>query len=143
MFRVWCDGQVPVFLLPGFGLLGRAVFESEAVVSGLEDVAVVGQAVEQCGRHLGIAEDARPFAEAQVGGDDDAGALIELAQEMEEQRTAGCTERQIAELVEDHEIGMDEAVGDLSGSALRLLLLERIDQFDGGEEADASAVVPT
>lgn len=48
---------------------------------------------------------------------------------------------QIAELVEDHAIGMDEAVGDLSGSALRLLLLERIDQFDGGEEADASAVV--
>ena len=64
--------------------MGGAVFESEAVVSGLEDVAVVGQAVEQCGRHLGIAEDARPFAEAQVGGDDDAGALVKLAQQVEE-----------------------------------------------------------
>ena len=48
--------------------------KSEAVVSDLEDLAVVGQAVEKCGRHLGITEDARPFAEAEVGGDDDAGA---------------------------------------------------------------------
>src|SRR5690606_39487691 len=60
---------------------------------------------------------------------------------MEEQRAAGCTERQVAQFIEDDEIGMDEAVGDLPGSALRLLLLERIDQFDGREEANASAVV--
>jgi len=32
---------------------------------------VVGEPVEQCGGHLGIAEDAGPFAEGQVGGDDD------------------------------------------------------------------------
>ncbi len=51
IFRVWCDG---------FGFVGRAAFESEAVVSGLDDVAVVGQTVEQRGRHLGIAEGARP-----------------------------------------------------------------------------------
>jgi hypothetical protein len=31
---------------------------------------VVSEAVEERGRHLGVAEDARPFAEAQVGGDD-------------------------------------------------------------------------
>ena len=48
----------------------------------------MGQAVEQSRGHLGITEDGRPFAEAEVGSDDDAGALIELAQQMEEQRTA-------------------------------------------------------
>ena len=88
MFRVDGFGQVLSFLLLRFGFLCRAVLEAEAVVSGFKDVAVVGKPVEQCGCHLGIAEDAGPFAEAQVGGDDDAGALIELAEKMKQQRTA-------------------------------------------------------
>lgn len=48
----------------------------------------MGQAVEQSRGHLGVAEDGSPFAEAEVGGDDDAGALIEFAQQVEEQRSA-------------------------------------------------------
>lgn len=48
----------------------RAVLEAEAVVSGFEDVAVVGEPVEQRGGHLCVAEDAGPFTEAEVGGDD-------------------------------------------------------------------------
>ena len=67
---------------------GCACFEAEAVVSGLEDVAAVGETVEERGRHLGVAEDGGPFAEAQVRGNDDAGAFVKLAEEMEEQRTA-------------------------------------------------------
>ena len=51
-------------------IVGSAL-EAPAVVAGLDDVAVVGQAIEQRGRHLGIAEDARPFAEGEIGGDDD------------------------------------------------------------------------
>ncbi|MNU06033.1 hypothetical protein D3C72_2510680 [compost metagenome] len=64
--------------------MGRAVLEAEAVVSCFQDVAVMGKPVEQRGRHLGVAEDACPFAEAQVGRDDDAGVLVKLAQQMEE-----------------------------------------------------------
>ena len=45
----------------------------------------MGDAIEQGGGHLGVAEDSGPFAEAEVGGDDDAGAFIRLAQEVEEQ----------------------------------------------------------
>ena len=56
-----------------------AALEAPAVVTGLDDVAVVGEAIEQRGGHLGITEDARPFAERQVGGDDDRGALVEPA----------------------------------------------------------------
>jgi len=44
------------------------------------------QALEQNGHHLGVAEDRGPFAEAEVVGNDDAGALIELAQQMEGKR---------------------------------------------------------
>ena len=64
----------------------RAVLEAEAVVSGLQDVAVMGEPIEQRRRHLGVAEDGGPFAEAEVGGDDDAGALVERAQQVEQQR---------------------------------------------------------
>lgn len=49
---------------------------------------MMGQAIEQRRRHLGIAVDAGPFAEAEIGGYDDARVLIELAQQMEEQRGA-------------------------------------------------------
>ena len=76
------------FSFARFGFMCRAVFEAEAVVSGFKDVAMMGEPVEQCGCHLGIAEDAGPFAKAEVGGDDDAGALVEFTQQMEEQCTA-------------------------------------------------------
>ena len=60
---------------------------------------------------------------------------------MEEQGSAGGAERQIAKLVEDDEIGVGEPGCDLSWFALKLLLFKSVDQFDGGEEADALAVV--
>jgi hypothetical protein len=75
------------FFLSGFGGSG-AGSEPEAVVSGLEDVAVVGKPVQQGGGHFGIAEHVGPFAEAEVGGDDDAGAFVEFAEQVEQQRSA-------------------------------------------------------
>ena len=41
----------------------------------------------RCG-HLGITEDASPFAEGEVRCDDDAGPFIELAQQVEQHRAA-------------------------------------------------------
>lgn len=46
-----------------------AVLEAPAFVAGLDDIAVMGKAVEQRGRHLRIAKDARPFAESQARAD--------------------------------------------------------------------------
>ena len=63
---------------------GCTGFEAEAVIAGLKDVAAVGQAVEERGRHFGITEDRGPFAEAQVRGDDNAGAFVKFAEQMEE-----------------------------------------------------------
>ena len=48
----------------------------------------MGEAVEQGGGHFGITEDGSPFAEAEIGGDDDAGALVKLAEQMEQQGAA-------------------------------------------------------
>ena len=100
----------------------------------------MGETVEQRGRHLRVAEHGCPFAEAEIGRDYDAGALVELAQQMEEQGPAGGAERQVAKLVEDDEIRAREPRRDLAGFALKLLLFKSVDQFNGGEEADALAM---
>lgn len=56
-----------------------SVLEAPAFVAGLDDLAMVGEPVEQRGGHLGIAKDAGPFTEGQFDGDDDRGAFVELA----------------------------------------------------------------
>jgi hypothetical protein len=72
----------------------------------------MGEPVEKSCRHLWVAEDARPFTEGEVGGDDDGGALVEPADQMEEELTAGLSEGEITELVEDGEVEPAEIIGD-------------------------------
>src|ERR1700722_19971334 len=72
---------------------------------------MVREAVEQRGGHLGIAENGRPFAEGEIGRDDDRGALIEATDQVEQQLAARLRERQIAQLVEDDEVEAGEIVG--------------------------------
>jgi hypothetical protein len=59
---------------------------------------VVREPVEQGGGHLGVAEDGRPLAEGEVGGDDHRGLLVQLADQVEQQLAAGLGERQIARI---------------------------------------------
>ena len=81
---------------------------------------MMSEPVEESGCHRGISEDARPFAEGQIGCDDDRGALVELADEMEEQLPSGLSKWQIAELVENGEVFAGKVIGD-SLVALRAL----------------------
>jgi hypothetical protein len=46
---------------------------------------VVRKPVEERAGHLGVAEDARPLAEGEVGGDENGGLLVEAADEVEEE----------------------------------------------------------
>ena len=48
----------------------------------------MGEPIDQRRGHLGVAEHTCPFAEAEVGGDHDAGALVKFAEQVEEQRPA-------------------------------------------------------
>src|SRR3546814_13854765 len=79
------------------------MLEPPALVAGLDDVAVMGEPIEQRGGHFGIAEHGRPFAERQVGGDDDRGVFVKSADEMEQQLPASAGERQIDRFVEEQE----------------------------------------
>ena len=49
---------------------------------------MVSEAIEQSGGHFRIGKNARPFAEGEICGDDDRGALVEPADEVEEQLAA-------------------------------------------------------
>jgi hypothetical protein len=61
------DDQVRLFptIRASHGPSG-AIFEAPAFVAGFDDIAVVREAIEQGRGHLGIAEDARPFAEGEI-----------------------------------------------------------------------------
>ena len=65
------------------------VLEAPTFVACLDDIAVMGEPVEERGGHFGIAEHRGPFAKGEVGGDNDPGALVELADEVEEELAAG------------------------------------------------------
>jgi hypothetical protein len=75
------------------------------------------------------------FTEAQVCGDDDAGALIEFAEQMEEQGSAGCAERQVAEFIQDHQIATNQPVSNLPSFSLHLFLSQCVNEFDGRVKA--------
>src|ERR1700689_3203203 len=114
---------------------GGAVFEPPAVVAGLDDVAMMGQTVEQCGRHLGVAKNTRPFAECEIGCHDHRCLLIEPADQVEQQLSASLCERQIAELVEDDEILAAQIVGQASRPSGSALGLKSVDQINDIEES--------
>jgi len=96
-------------------VLSGAVFEPPAIVAGFDDVAVVGETVEQSGGHLCVAEDGGPFGKGEVGGDDDRGLLVELAHEVEEQLADGSGEGQVAELAEYDQFKATELRGQIAG----------------------------
>jgi hypothetical protein len=100
----------------------------------------MGEPVEQRGRHLRVAEDARPLSEGEIGRNDDRGLLVETADEVEEELTAGLSEGQIAELVEDDEIEAGEVIGDAALASGARLSLEPIDEIDDVVEAGTGRV---
>lgn len=77
----------------------------------------MGEPIEQCCRHLGVSEDRRPFAGAEVGGDDHTGALLEFAEKVEQRCAARGAERQVSQLIQDHEICLDERFSYFPGLA--------------------------
>jgi len=89
----------------------------------------MGETVQPRRRHLCVAEDAAPLAEAQIGLDDDAGVLVEFGQQVKQQRTTGLAEREVAEFVQDEPVHIHQPVRQLPGSALILLVLQCVDQL--------------
>lgn len=58
------------------------------------------------------AKDRHPLPELQIGCDDNAGLLIELADEVEQQRPARFRERDVPQLINDHTIHLGKLPDD-------------------------------
>ena len=104
---------------------------------------MMGEPVEQCGRHLGVAKDAGPFAEGEVGGDNDGSALVEAADQVEEELAAGLGKGQIAELIEYDEVEAGQVIGKPSLAAGSGLAFQAVDEVDDGVEAASGTAADT
>ena len=86
------------------GVWGRvfcsaSVLEAPAFVAGFDDVAVMGEAIQHGCGYLGVAKDLRPICEGEVGGNQQRGVIVELADQVEQELAIGLAERQVAEFV--------------------------------------------
>ena len=70
-----------------------ALLEAVRVVTGFDDIAAVRESIEQRRGHLWVPEHVAPFPEGQIGRHDERDALVELADQVEEQRTTILGER--------------------------------------------------
>ena len=116
-----------------------AVFEAPALIAGLDDLTMMGEPVEKRGGHFGVAKDAWPFGEGKVGGDDDGGALVKAADQMEEQLAARLRKGQIAKFIEDHDVEAGEIIGHPALAAGPSFCIEPVDQIDDIVEAPSGA----
>src|SRR5712691_4845250 len=109
----------------------------EPIAIALNDhrVAVVQEPVEDRRSENVVAEDLAPLPDELVGGDEKAALLVAASDELEEEMRRSLLEGQIAELVDDQELGLGvegELVGEL---AVELGAGERTEQRGGaGEE---------
>lgn len=110
-----------------------AVLESPAFVACLEDLAIVGEAIEQRRGHLGVAE-------GKVGDDDNEGSLVERADQVDQELATGLGEGQIAELVEHDQVNSAQLIGQASMPAGAALGLQLVHQVDDVEEAPPGTV---
>src|SRR5262249_19213941 len=89
-----------------------------------------------------IAEDSAPLADRTVGGDQHATALVAARDELEEVMGGVRLERQIAELVDDEELGLGEEGEPLLEPALAVRLGEAGDQRRRGDEENRARWAP-
>ena len=97
--------------------------EAPGLGAGVDDVGAVGEAVDDGLGQPGVGEDLGPLAERQVGGDDQRAAFVALGEDLEDELGGAVGQREVAELVEDDELGAGVAADDSGELAARSGLL--------------------
>src|SRR4051794_39539876 len=120
-------------------LAGEAVAEAPGLVAGVDDVRAVGEPVDDGFGEAGVVEDLGPFAEWEVGGDDQRSAFVAFGEDLEEELGGAGGQGEIAELVQDDELGSGVARDDAGEFAAAFGFLELVGQRGERGEADAPA----
>ena len=96
----------------------------------------MSEAVQQGAGQPLRAEDLGPLVEGQVGGDQDRTSLVALAEDLEEELSAGLGEWYEAQLVDDEQLESGQSLLEVEQSSLIPGLDQLVDQRGGGGEAD-------
>ena len=117
--------------------------EAIAGALDLDDDGMVKQAVEQRGGDDGAAKDIAPFGKAAVRGQNHGAALVAGIDQLKEQVTASGDDRQIADFIDDQQLGPAQKAQAFAQSALPLRLGERTDDVGQGGEVDRTLTAST
>ena len=113
--------------------------EAIAGALDLDDNGMVKQAVQQRGGDDGAAKDIAPFGKAAVRGQNHRTALVAGIYQLKEQVTTSGDDRQIADLIDDQQLGPAQKAQAFAQGALPLRLGERTDDVGQGGEVDLTA----
>lgn len=100
---------------------------------------MVDDAVDNRGGEFVAGEDSAPFAEFEVGGEDDAAAFVGTGDDLVEQARAVDVEGNVAEFIEDNQVGAAQVLEDLVEAAGAFGLAQLQDEFGGLAEAHGPA----
>ena len=89
-----------LFVVEHEGLAQTAAWPVE-----FDEASVVDDAVDDGGGEFVVCEDGAPFAEFDVGGEDDAAAFVCSGDDLVEQACSVDVEGHVAEFVEDDQVG--------------------------------------
>ncbi|MFT5324336.1 MAG: hypothetical protein ACI8P0_002197 [Planctomycetaceae bacterium] len=120
-------------------LFFHRLFEAEAFTIHLEDVAMVGESIQQGRRHAFALEDLAPVAKREVAGDQQAAAFVAVGEDLEQQLGSGPTERQVAQFVDDQQVDLVEPFQELIEAELLVRFFQLVNQRRGREELRADA----
>ena len=95
-----------------------------ALTIHLENVAVVGQTVQQRRGHPFPLEDLVPLAERQIAGHQDAAAIIAVGEDAEQQLDPAAAQGDVAQFITDQQVGPVELAKKPVERVLLLLLLQ-------------------
>src|SRR5207249_3555048 len=97
-------------------------------------MAVVKEAIEDRGCHHGIAEHRTPVTDATIAGEQDCSLLVPAADQLEEETRGVRFKRQIAEFVDDQELGFGKVREPLLEPTFGMALGALRNNCGGGDE---------
>lgn len=97
-------------------------------------------AVDDRGGEFVVGKDGAPFAEFDVGGEDDTASFIGAGDDLVEQAGAVDVEGHVAEFIEDDQIGAGQVLEDLIETAGAFGLAQLQDEFGGLAETHGASL---